>query len=70
MPGEMDGLDLARRVRIEFTGLPIVLVTGYSASADAARREGFEVLRKPYTVDRLAQAIDSHLAHPARAAVG
>lgn len=67
MPGEMDGLDLARRVRAEHRDLPIILVTGYSASADAARREGFEVLRKPYTVDRLAQAIDSHLARPPRA---
>lgn len=70
MPGEMDGLDLARRVHTEFANLPIVLVTGYSASADAARREGFEVLRKPYTVDRLAQAIDRHLSLPPRAAAG
>jgi two-component system NtrC family sensor kinase len=68
MPGEMDGLDLARRVRAEHRDLPIVLVTGYSASADAARREGFEVLRKPYTLDRLAQAIESHLARPPHAA--
>jgi two-component system NtrC family sensor kinase len=70
MPGEMDGLDLARRVHAEFANLPIVLVTGYSASADAARREGFEVLRKPYTVDRLAQAIDRHLSRPPQAAAG
>ena len=39
---------------------------GYSASADAARREGFEVLRKPYTLDRLAQVIESHRARPSR----
>jgi two-component system NtrC family sensor kinase len=68
MPGEMDGLGLARRVRSEFANLPIVLVTGYSSSADAARREGFEVLRKPYTVERLAEAIGRHLARPPHAA--
>jgi two-component system NtrC family sensor kinase len=62
MPGEMDGLDVARRVRSQFSGLPIILVTGYSNSADAARKEGFEVLRKPYNITRIAQTIDAHLA--------
>lgn len=62
MPGEMDGLDVARQVRTQFPGLPIILVTGYSSSANAARREGFEVLRKPYNITRIARAIETHLA--------
>ncbi len=68
MPGEMDGLDVARQVRMQFPGLPIILVTGYSSSANAARREGFEVLRKPYNITRIARAIDSHLAKRAKTA--
>jgi two-component system, NtrC family, sensor kinase len=62
MPGEMDGLDIARRVRTQYPDLPIILVTGYSNSANAARREGFEVLRKPYNITRIARAIEAHLA--------
>jgi CheY-like chemotaxis protein len=62
MPGGVSGLDLALRVRERFPDLPIVLVTGYSESADAARGAGFEVLRKPYNVAHLAQVISAHLA--------
>ncbi|MEW6644467.1 MAG: cache domain-containing protein [Pseudomonadota bacterium] len=67
MPGEMDGLDVARSMRTLFPGLPIILVTGYSASANAARREGFEVLRKPYNASRIAKAIEAHLIKRTRA---
>jgi two-component system NtrC family sensor kinase len=68
MPGEMDGLDVARQVRTQFPGLPIILVTGYSSSANAARREGFEVLRKPYNITRIARAIETHLAKRTKSA--
>ena len=61
MPGGLSGLDLALRLRDSHPDLPIILVTGYSESADAAREMGFEVLRKPYNVERLAQAIATHL---------
>ncbi len=37
MPGEMDGLDVARQVRMQFPGLPIILVTGYAAAAPMRR---------------------------------
>ncbi|MBR1217055.1 response regulator [Bradyrhizobium sp. U87765 SZCCT0131] len=67
MPGEMDGLDVARSMRTLFPGIPVILVTGYSASANAARREGFEVLRKPYNVSRIAKAIEAHLIKRTRA---
>ncbi|MGO4717172.1 ATP-binding protein [Bradyrhizobium sp. 2TAF24] len=67
MPGEMDGLDVARSMRTLFPGIPIILVTGYSASANAARREGFAVLRKPYNASRIAKAIEAHLVKRTRA---
>jgi two-component system, NtrC family, sensor kinase len=53
MPGEMNGLDLAREARHVRPAVPIVLTTGYSSSADPALREGFLVLRKPYDLDSL-----------------
>ncbi|MCC6246673.1 MAG: response regulator [Rubrivivax sp.] len=47
MPGPLDGLALAKRLRAERPGLPVVLMSGYSdALRDAA---GFALLRKPYT---------------------
>jgi two-component system NtrC family sensor kinase len=62
MPGGMDGLDVARRVQELYPEIPVILVTGYSASAEAALNEGFEVLRKPFNVERIAEVIETHLA--------
>jgi len=53
MPGDMDGLDLARRLRERRRDIPIVLMTGYSEAATAAAEEGFPILRKPFTIERL-----------------
>jgi two-component system NtrC family sensor kinase len=52
-PGEMNGVELARAARRLRPSLPVVLTTGYSSSADAALREGFVVLRKPYDLEAL-----------------
>ncbi|MDR2857611.1 MAG: response regulator [Novosphingobium sp.] len=54
MPGERNGLDLARELRSRDAGLPILLMTGYCSAACAAAEEGFEVLAKPFTLDTLA----------------
>ena len=56
MPGKMDGLDLAHRLRQIRPDLPILLATGYS---DAAVNAGgvFPILRKPYEIHQLSQAI-------------
>jgi two-component system NtrC family sensor kinase len=62
MPGGMDGLDMARRVQELYPEIPVILVTGYSASAEAAQSEGFEVLRKPFNVERIAEVIEAHLS--------
>ncbi|MEO5698614.1 MAG: response regulator [Burkholderiaceae bacterium] len=55
MPGEMDGLELARQLRRDRPALPVVLITGYSASAAAAT--DFVVLRKPCAAEELFAAL-------------
>ena len=61
MPGKMDGLDLARSLRAARAELPIVLMTGFSAAAGSAAKEGFPVLRKPFTLEALAAALGQAL---------
>jgi DNA-binding LytR/AlgR family response regulator len=56
MPGKMDGLALAHRLRQIRPGLPILLATGYSEAAINARGD-FPILRKPYEIHELSQAI-------------
>ena len=56
MPGRLDGLGLARIVRQRFPDLPILLATGYSEAAQGVRAD-FRILRKPYRVHELSQAI-------------
>ncbi|MBY0323298.1 MAG: response regulator [Reyranella sp.] len=56
MPGGANGLDLAREVR-QRGGLPVVLATGYSDQAQAAANEGFAILRKPYSMNGLHDAL-------------
>jgi PAS domain S-box-containing protein len=56
MPGKMDGLGLARRLREIRPELPILLATGYSEAAADVRGD-FPILRKPYEIHQLSQAI-------------
>jgi len=58
MPGTMNGLELARKVRQHFPGLPILLTTGYSSAAASVYSEGFPLIAKPYRRDTLASAIE------------
>ncbi|MDE2603410.1 MAG: PAS domain S-box protein [Bradyrhizobium sp.] len=55
MPG-MDGLKLARRLKEIRPHLPILLTTGYSDAAANVRGD-FPILRKPYEIHQLSQAI-------------
>jgi signal transduction histidine kinase/ActR/RegA family two-component response regulator len=57
MPGEIDGLALAQRVRIRFPGLRVILITGYAEQMEAIARQGFEVIPKPCSAEMLASAI-------------
>jgi CheY-like chemotaxis protein len=56
MPGKMDGLALAHRLRQIRPQLPILLATGYSDAAVNVRGD-FPILRKPYEIHQLSQAI-------------
>ena len=60
MPGGISGVELARKVRIRFPELPVLLTTGYSRSMNDQPSE-FPLLIKPYEFDALASAIDGLL---------
>ncbi len=57
VPGEQDGLDLARTVRERWLPLSVLLATGYSEAANRATQEGFTLLIKPYKPEALMSAI-------------
>jgi signal transduction histidine kinase len=67
MPGGMDGLALAREIRRRWPGLPVILVSGYAASAGEARALDVPVLLKPLDPARLADAIRLEIESGARA---
>lgn len=56
MPGKMDGLSLAQRLREIRPDLPVLLATGYSDAAGDVRGD-FPILRKPYEIHELSEAI-------------
>ncbi|WP_065750225.1 PAS domain-containing sensor histidine kinase [Bradyrhizobium paxllaeri] len=56
MPGKMDGLGLARHLKATRPRLPILLTSGYSDAALNVRGD-FPILRKPYEIHELSQAI-------------
>jgi signal transduction histidine kinase/CheY-like chemotaxis protein len=63
MPGDMNGLDLARETRKRLRDVPIVLTSGYAEEAIRdAEAEGLLVLRKPYNLADLANALHGSLA--------
>jgi PAS domain S-box-containing protein len=61
MPGDMDGLTLARVIRERFPCLPVMLATGYSSAAERAGAE-FPIIRKPYDYNTLGLAVKIALA--------
>lgn len=61
MPGKMDGLGLAKVLRATHPHLPVLLTTGYSEEL-AGGQTDFHILRKPYAIHELSQAI-AKLSH-------
>ena len=62
MPG-MNGVELAREIRRRRPELPVVLTSGYSNVLAQEGAQGFELLRKPYSVAELSQVL-SRVAGP------
>jgi CheY-like chemotaxis protein len=60
MPGELDGVALARRVKVEYPATAVLLTSGYAKAADPLEA-GFPILRKPYQLPTLARAIRNAL---------
>jgi PAS domain S-box-containing protein len=56
MPGKMDGIGLAKAIREKNPKIPILLVTGYSASTTEASSQ-FPILRKPYQLHELSREL-------------
>lgn len=59
MPGELDGVGLARWVHAHRPDLPVLLTSGYDGSGWADNELGREVrvLQKPYTQDQVLRHI-------------
>lgn len=53
MPGELNGLALAQRLRGTHPMLPVVLMTGYTSEIHKALAAGFQVLPKPFVPEDL-----------------
>lgn len=62
MPG-INGVELAREIRRRRPELPVVLTSGYSNVLAQEGTQGFELLRKPYSVAELSQVL-SRVACP------
>jgi PAS domain S-box-containing protein len=56
MPGKMDGIGLAKTIREKNPKIPILLVTGYSASVQEIGSQ-FPILRKPYHLHELSREL-------------
>ena len=62
MPGEMSGIDLARRIEKEQPEIKVLLTSGYNAEMEKdTGLVGVEVLAKPYTRADLARAVHAAL---------
>ena len=56
MPG-MSGIELGQEIRKHYPDLPVILTSGYSTVLAENGDHGFELLRKPYSVDELTAAL-------------
>ncbi len=52
MPGKLNGIDLAERVRT-WPSQKIALMTGYADELERARRIGVAILAKPFDIEEL-----------------
>lgn len=64
----MDGGDLAKRIRVDRPGMPILLISGYTGAADPI--DGLARLDKPFGLAELAEALDQVMRPPDDARAG
>jgi PAS domain S-box-containing protein len=64
MPG-MNGIDLGQAIRRDWPALPVVLASGYSHVIAEQGTHGFELLRKPYSVEDLSRILRRAVAQAA-----
>ncbi len=62
MPGSIDGIGLARRIREQRPDMPILLVSGYVVAPERLQGMSISVLAKPYTQEELRRALARLLA--------
>ena len=53
MPGGMNGVDLADEIQRRWPKVPVVLTSGYSETLVEGHGSGYQLLRKPYSVEAL-----------------
>jgi nitrogen-specific signal transduction histidine kinase len=59
MPGGWSGFELARRIRLRFPEIPILLTTGFGDALAQRDVCEFPVLNKPYQLDQLVEALSA-----------
>jgi two-component system NtrC family sensor kinase len=62
MPGRLNGMELAFRLRERWPRLPVILVTGYAKQLDAAVAGGLRVLSKPVPPSELIRELHAAVA--------
>lgn len=67
MPGEVSGIDLVRIIRQKWPSVPTMLMTGYSAAAASAAREGVRLLTKPFSIQDLSVQMAAAMERGGRA---
>ena len=61
MPGDMNGIDLARRVNEVRPDIELIITSGATIIADDDLPDHGTVLGKPYPIDRLVQIVSTKL---------
>ena len=61
MPGR-NGVELAWDIRARYPDLPVILTSGYSSALAEEGAHGFELIRKPYSIETIAQVFARELA--------
>jgi PAS domain S-box-containing protein len=59
LPGDLDGLGLAKTIGKRYPQIPVLLTSGYAKALNG--QHGMPILRKPYQISALAEAVRSTL---------